>query len=621
MRSAFGSSSFEPMTEIAQPRARTLAELLVERASTRDTARDFDVRLLYVDTDLPPGATLAGDDRALNLSFEDVLRIAQSAARALKSAGVEAGDRVLLLLPTSAGYLAAFFGCQLLGAIPVPLVPPWSLEHLQAHAARIDKVAEVCEARALVAEPSFLRLLTAFKALSDRLGRLPRVAPSQLFEAEPLAISPPTNPDEPAFIQFTSGSTAEPKGVVIRQGAVLENCRFIAERLEGRASDVAAAWLPLFHDMGLIGHLLTPLYAGVRAVLFPPEVFVRQPRVWLEVLTRTRATITTAPNFAYDLCAKKLTPRDLERIDLTHLRVAMCGGEPVLRGTLERFTSRFSGVGFKPESFRPVYGLAEATLAVTMPLGGPPRVDVVNRAALEQDGHALPATPELPAVETLDLVSAGKPYQSPWLRVVDDAGAPLDERRVGLIEVAGPSLLSAYFRNPEATAHAVSQGWLKTGDLGYVADGELFVVGRSKETIIKGGRSIHPYDIEAAASGVEGVRAGRVAAFGTLNEETATDDIVLVCETHERDAAGKRELDKRIRTAVFAATGARLDVLELTEPGSLSKTSSGKLQRHVVRERYLQHDLAPVRVPWLARARAYWALGMPRLRLGTRKGP
>jgi acyl-CoA synthetase (AMP-forming)/AMP-acid ligase II len=584
---------------------KTLADVLRLRAAQteqREFLPPWDITLLHPQGELPTDPQLQASAQKLELRYGDLLRHSERAAAALQAVGVGRGSRVVLVLPTGFAWLVAFFGCQLLGAIPVPLMPPWSLDQLATQRARIARVVDLVDASLVVLDPRL------HGVLGSALAPLRCVTGGELFAGNATElVAAEGASDQPAFIQFTSGSTAEPKGVVISQRAALANCDFIGRRLDMSASDVGCSWLPLFHDMGLIGHLLVPLYWGVRSVLLPPEVFARQPRTWLEAVTEYRATIITAPNSAYDVCVTKIAERDLAALDLSTVRAALCGAEPILPGTLRRFVQRFAGVGFRATSMAPVYGLAEATLAVTLStIGQPTRIERLDRAALETQRRAV-TLPETNANEpAVELVGVGRPATDDSLRIVDERGAVLPERQVGLIEAGGPSVMSEYFRNPDATLGVLKGGFVATGDLGFLLNGELFVVGRSKETIIKVGRNLHPYDIEAAAAMVAGIRKGRVVAFGLSNEALGTQDVALVCET-QRPKAQFKELERAVRAAVFGATGVRIDVLRLVEPGVLLKTSSGKLRRNAVRERLENGTLRRMPTPWSLRLQGLFA--------------
>jgi acyl-CoA synthetase (AMP-forming)/AMP-acid ligase II len=331
-------------------------------------------------------------------------------------------------------------------------------------------------------------------------------------------------------------------------------------------------------------------------------------------VTEYRASVITAPNSAYDLCASKIADRDLASLDLSSVRAALCGAEPILATTLRRFSERFAGSGFGANGFLPVYGLAEATLAVTVTSRGDgPRIERFDRKALETHGNAVRSVgTEATGLDaaSVDLVGVGRPRGPADLRIVDEQGRELPECQVGSIEVGGPSLMSGYFGNPAATEAALRDGFVRTGDLGFVSNGELFVVGRSKEMIIKGGRNVYPYDIEAAVSAVAGVRAGRVVAFGVRNADIGTEDLTVVCET-KLPTGQHKELERAIKAAVFQATALRIDRLHLVGAGVLLKTSSGKLRRNAVRESLENGTLQRVRVPWSLRVRTVLAARFP----------
>jgi len=550
------------MRDLSMFQGDTLADLLVERA--RDPQR---IALRF------------GLDDAQ--TYGDVLASARRAAALLHRHRIGAGDRVLVMLPTGPEFVAVFFGCQLLGAIAVPVVPPWSRARLDAHLERIGRIAKIARPLATITSPAVAALCrtrddTWFRgAISvDELAK-----ETAQFDGAPLR-----DPDFPAFIQFTSGSTAEPRGAVISQRAVLVNTRGIATAAGFHGDDIMCSWLPLFHDMGLIGHLLTPYVCGTESTLLAPEQFAVKPVEWLRVMSRLRATVSTAPNFAYQIAADRIPDRDLRGLDLSSWRVALCGGEPISADTASAFARRFAPFGLSPTAFFPVYGLAEMTLAATFPPPGrATRVDDIDRDALERDGLATPAPGG-----TARIVSCGRPFPGHDLQIVDDTGCVLPERRIGEIELRGPSMMSGYFRDPTATLAVTRAGWLRTGDLGYVADGELYVVGRRKEVIIVRGRNLAPYDVEAAAATVEGVRKGRVAAVGIPDPERGTELLVVVCESRSRR---NLELVAAVRRAVLEHVGVTPDRVIVTRPSVVPKTSSGKIQRAAVRERVISGEL------------------------------
>lgn len=579
--------------------AKTLGQMLIERA---EGPQGDDVRLLYVrPEEVPEGHILSGEDEHLVFSYKEVYDIARRAARHLQSRGVGRGDRVLLVLPTGPSFMATYHGCQLLGAIAVPVVPPLSLARLDDHIARIARIARICEAKVIVVtdqlKPVFRlarsRHRDARKAMSNLV-----LGTEVLAEEEALLDPCPSSPEDTAMIQFTSGSTGDPKGVVLPHSSLLANMHGIGLGAKFNKQDVAVSWLPLFHDMGLIGHFLGSIAWGLPLVLIPPEKFIRSPKLWLQAISQYKGSASAAPNFAYSLCSKKIKDRDLEGVDLSSWRVALCGAEPINAETVNKFITRFQPYGFSPGTFFPVYGMAEFSLAATFPPPGrPPKFDTVNREVFERTGEAQPvdAAPE-DGAGTISWISVGTALPGGHeVRIVDTDGNLVPERREGDIEVRGPSLMEGYYKAPVATADAMHDGWLRTGDLGYLADGELYVTGRRKELIIKGGKNLYPQDVEAAAAKVEGVRVGCCAAFGLSNVKRGTENLILICETRLTDESELARMKSEIRGAVLRATTATPDVIVLVGPGTVPKTSSGKIQRDLMRRRYRTGDLRPGR--------------------------
>ena len=581
-------------TQLQYTKASTLGEMLVERANGPQGA---DIRLLFVrENEIPEGRHLEGEDDCLTFSYRETYDTACRAAQHLKSRGVEAGDRVLIVLPTGPSFMATYHGCQLLGAICVPVVPPLSLARLDDHIARIARIARICEAKATVVDAQLLPVLRvargrhkdARQALSNLI-----LGTDVLAEEEALLELTPRSADDVAMIQFTSGSTGDPKGVVLPHSSLLANMKGIGLGAEFRAGDVAVSWLPLFHDMGLIGHFLASMAWGLPLVLIPPEKFIRRPKEWLKAMSKYKGTASAAPNFAYSLCAKKIKDRDLEGVDLSSWRVAFCGAEPINAETVFKFIDRFKPYNFASSTFFPVYGMAEFSLAATFPPAGrEPLFDTIDRRLFESTGEARPREKTNDEADTIVWISVGVALPGGHsVRVVDSNGEPLPERREGDVEVRGPSLMSGYYKSPLATAEAMNDGWLRTGDLGYIADGELYVSGRRKELIIKGGKNLYPQDVEAAAAKVEGIRVGCCAAFGLTNAKRGTEDMILICETRITDADERARMVSAIRGAVLEATSATPDVVLLVDPGVVPKTSSGKIQRDLMRKRYKTGDL------------------------------
>jgi 1-acyl-sn-glycerol-3-phosphate acyltransferase len=371
------------------------------------------------------------------------------------------------------------------------------------------------------------------------------------------------------------------------------------------ASDVAVTWLPLYHDMGLIGAWLTPLHFGVPVAVMSPLAFLTRPEKWLQAFHKHRGTITAAPNFAYELCVRKIADKDIQGVDLSSCRAALNGAEPVNPETLERFGERFAKYGFRREAQLPVYGLAEATLGVTVPqLNRGPRIDRVERETFTAEGRAVPAAQK--DETAISFVSSGEPVPGHEVRIVDANGQEAPDRREGFLWFRGPSATSGYYRNPKATEALLPQGgtasdggfpWVNSGDRAYRAEGEIYVTGRVKDIIIKGGRNLYPHEVEELTTRAEGIRKGCVVAFGLSDEGSGTEKLVVVAETRERDAARRTAIAQKVTELVTQGLGLPPDRVELIPPGSIPKTSSGKLRREETKQLYVAGTLSAGRPP------------------------
>jgi fatty-acyl-CoA synthase len=403
------------------------------------------------------------------------------------------------------------------------------------------------------------------------------------------------SPDDLALLQFTSGSTSRPKGVMVTHGNLAANAEaFMIHGIDrDERTDKGVSWLPLFHDMGLIGFVAGPLFAHIPCVFLPTATFVRAPRIWLDKLHEHRGTITYAPNFAYALVAKRLKEKDVEGLDLSCVRVAGCGAEPIRARALRDFAARLAPARFDPRAFLPSYGMAEATLAITfVSMGDGLRTDRVDPGALTK-GEALRSDRD----EGQEVVDCGIPFPGHELAIVDESGRRLDERRVGQIVVRGPSVTKGYFEDPDLTAQAFKpiaessdEVWLHTGDLGYVADGRLFVCGRVKDIIIVRGRNYYPSDIEWAVSELAVVRRGNVVTFSA--EIDGDEQIVVCCEGAASDAG---VIQEAVRTCVASQFGLTVREVVVSPPASLPRTSSGKPQRRKACQMYLDGTLPRAR--------------------------
>jgi acyl-CoA synthetase (AMP-forming)/AMP-acid ligase II len=518
-------------------------------------------------------------------SYRSLYHRATRMAAALQARGVERGERVLLILPTSFELITAFFAIEMLGAVPVPSYPPTGLR-VEMAIDRLCHIARHSGARTCVTN----KLIHGF--LGELVLRVPEV--ERIVDVEELdgkialeqkelrAVG-----DDPAFIQYTSGSTGYPKGVLLSHTNLVSNIHAIGQAARIRRTDVTVSWLPLYHDMGLIGTLLFSIYWRIPLVLMDPTAFLMRPIRWLAAIHRHRGTLSPAPNFAYALAVRRIKPAEREGLDLSTWRLAMNGAEPVNYRTLTAFNELYAAHGFNPASMLPVYGLAESSLAVSFPVGGePPRCEVVDRDELA-NGHAVPASGK----GAFAVVSVGKAVPGHELVVVSQEGERLPEREVGHILVKGPSLMAGYYNDVAATEAVMRDGWLWTGDLGFYAAGELYVTGRAKDLIILRGRNIYAEDLERVAERVEGVRPGGAYAFGVYDEVKATDLVIMVVESRLTRKAEHEALVERVGAMVIEMADVKVDEIVIVGPGTVPKTSSGKKQRSMCRELYLKHEL------------------------------
>lgn len=454
----------------------------------------------------------------------DILAESERWAATFLAHGVERQDRVAIWLPNDARFVTAFFGAALIGAIAVPLAWPATLANPGIAVGHLDGLVQVAEPRVIVTDPAVA-------------GAIPWPIPVLTEPGEARATRLP-DPSDIAFLQFTSGSTGRPKGAAISHRAAVASTWAMGVALGLGPDDVGVSWLPLFHDMGLVGALFCPLLFGFPLHLMPPAMFLLHPDRWIKKVSEVRGTIAAAPDFAWAMAARRSPPKVV--LDLSCWRHALDGAEPVHRATIDAFTHRYAPFGFVPGALRPVYGLAENTLGVAFATPG----DGVD---LLIDGRHVP--------------NAGTPLPGMEVEVTD----------TGAIRVRGPALMDGYFRNPEATAAALVDGWLVTGDLGRIVDGRLYVTGREKDLVIRHGRKFHPYDIERIAAEAAGSPPNGAAAFA-VDTELAEALIVLV-ETRAEDAPQK------VRAELLTTLGIRADEVHPLAPGTLPRTTSGKLRR------------------------------------------
>jgi 1-acyl-sn-glycerol-3-phosphate acyltransferase len=552
--------------EAAPDRTRTLLEVLDWHARRHPDRR----HILYY----------PGDGEPEELTYGELARRAREVAAGLVRLGVPPGKAVGIMLPTGLEYFAAFFGSQLAGGVPVPLYPPARKSQIEDHLRRQAGILRTAEAEVLI---TFPEVLTLARLLGAQLPGL-RVVTVEHLAAGPVPLAlPPVRGEDVAFLQFTSGSTGNPKGVVLTHANLLANLRAIGKGADLRPDDVAVSWLPLYHDMGLIGCWMGALYFGIPLVLMSPLSFLSRPSRWLWAIHRHRATISAAPNFAYELCVSKIPDEEIAGLDLSTWRMALNGAEPVSPEAMRRFLDRFSPYGFQAGAMSPVYGLAENSLAVAFPPPGrPPVIDAVQRDPFQRSGRAVPAAPDDP--RALRFVSCGMPLPDHEVRIVDDAGREVEERQEGRLEFKGPSATSGYFRNPEATAKLLHGDWRDSGDRAYVAAGEIHITGRVKDIIIRAGRNLYPQELEEAVGEVPGIRKGCVAVFGSPDPATGTERLVVMAETRERDEGALETIRQAVQSATVDLLGTPAEVVALVPPHAVPKTSSGKVRRSSARE-------------------------------------
>ncbi|MBK4737588.1 AMP-binding protein [Noviherbaspirillum pedocola] len=548
------------------------------------------------------------------LTYRGLLQRAQDMAGGLALHGLQPGQTVALMLPTGVDYLAAFFGVMLAGAIPVPIYPPARIAQLEDHLKRHRHILGNAGASMLISVPEAAQVTRLLQAAAPSLRTV--LTPDELAAAHaaPMRLRP--RAADTAFLQYTSGSTGDPKGVILAHANLLANIRALGCAADVRVDDVFVSWLPLYHDMGLIGAWFGSLYYGIPLVLMSPLDFLARPVGWLHAIARRGGTISAAPNFAYELCVRHIDDAAMQGLSLDRWRLALNGAEPVSAATLEAFARRFAPFGLRREALTPVYGLAECSVGLAFPPAGRgPVIDCVDAALLASEGNAVAARE---GVTARRLVSCGAPLPGHEVRIVDESGRELPERRVGRLEFRGPSASAGYYRNSAATRALFRNGWLDSGDQAYLAQGEIHIVGRVKDVIKRGGRNLYPYDLEDAVGGLPGVRRGCVAAFAAPGAEGAGERLVVVAETRVTDEARRAVLEENIRGAALDIIGSPIDEVVLAPPHSVLKTSSGKIRRLACRDAYLQGRIGRMN-PYRMRARLMLQMAAAPMRVAVRR--
>ena len=528
--------------------------------------------------------TLLEEEEATEtLTYGALAAEARAVAGALADRGLEPGQAVAIMLPTGRDFFLAFFGTLLAGGVPVPIYPPFRWTQIEEHLRRQAGILANCAAPLLVTVARAQAIARLLQAQVPSLRHVLNVADVVAEGRAPASAARAAG--DTALLQYTSGSTGQPKGVVLTHANLLANIRAMGEAAQASSRDVFVSWLPLYHDMGLIGAWLGSLYYGISLVLMPPQRFLGRPARWPWAIHRYRATLSAGPNFAYEILAAKIPDDELEGLDLSSWRLAFNGAEPVRAATLDRFAHRFARHGFDPRAMTPVYGLAECGLGLTFPpLGRAPLVDAIDPAALAREGVARPLPGD--AAQAMRVVSCGRPLRNHQVRVVEALGGEAPERAEGRIEFRGPSATSGYLNNPEESAKLLHEGWLDTGDVGYMAGGELYMTTRVKDLIIRGGQHVHPYDLEESVGALPGVRKGCVAVFGATDRASGTERVVVVAETHAVGDEARQALRRRIAELANEKLGVPVDDIVLVGARVVLKTSSGKIRRAACRDLY-----------------------------------
>jgi 1-acyl-sn-glycerol-3-phosphate acyltransferase len=590
----------------AEAQARTLTEALayhVERQPDRLTVFMYE------------------EQREFPLSYRALWDGAMGYAARLAQAGLQHGQMVAIMLPTCREYLYSFYGVLLAGGVPVPLYPPARLTAIEDHMKRHVGILRSAGPAMMITVPEARPLAYLLRAQVESLNRI--LVPEELNSAAGKDFSPVHGkPGDTGFLQYTSGSTGNPKGVVLSHANLMANVRAMGAAVNANPEDVFVSWLPLYHDLGLIGANFASLVLGFPTVLMSPLAFLSRPASWMRAIHRHRGTMSGGPNFSFELCLRRITDEDMEGIDLSTWRFAFNAAEPVSPDTIVEFEKRFARWGLRKNCLSPSYGLAESSVGVAITVPGTPwRADHLDRERFTRTGEAVAA----PAADAspLIVIGCGTPIPGHDIRVVDGAGLELPDRQEGLLQFRGPSSTSGYYRNPEATRTLFAGEWVNTGDRAYLSEGTLFLTGREKDIIIRGGRNISPYELEQAVGDLAGIRRGCVAVFGSTDAATGTERVVVLAEMRDTSSDNARsrrdDLKRMINDLAMNFIGAPADDIVLAPPGTVPKTSSGKIRRVAAREYYERGPSAVTGgAVWLQFLRLILAGAAPQLRRGLR---
>ena len=558
--------------------------------------RTFSSELTKAFQEIPEQVSIVLQRRGLPdlpLTYRQLFEGAAGFAAALDQAGVQCGEVVILILQHGEDLPFAFWGAILHGA--VPSIMPFLTEKLSPESYRrsLRALFEVTAPAAVITYPEFVGEVR--QAIPDQssvrvvldAGKIHPVSCNDTSHLGGLTRSPADS----VLLQHTSGTTGLQKGVELSHRSVFNQIDSYASAIHLYSRDVIVSWLPLYHDMGLIAGFILPVLRRIPLVLSSPFDWVRAPASLLAAISQYRGSLVWLPNFAYNFCAQKIRARDLEGLDLSSWRAVINCSEPMHWRSHQQFLDRFQPYGLSPDALATCYAMAENVFAVTQGgIDAPVRLDVIEQAAFLKQGEARPCLPGQPEMK---LLSAGTPISGTQVRIVDEGRRELPERRLGEIAIRSNYLLSGYYNRPDLTASAFADGWYLTGDLGYMAEGDLYITGRKKDLIIVGGKNIYPQDLERLAGEVEGIHPGRVVAFGVFNEQIGTEEVVLVAEADELSPGNlspeqAQALADQVRLQITRSSDIALRYVKIVERGWLLKTSSGKVARNANRDKYLE---------------------------------
>jgi len=556
---------------------------------------------------------ILGDDGDVEgLTYRQLWQGAQQVAAGLQQSGIQPGETVAIMLPTGSDYFRSFIGILLTGAVPVPIYPPVRRSQLEDHLHRHSGILNNCVATVLITMPEAKVVARLLK--SQVLSLREVVTVNDLCSVSAPYLRPSISTDAIAFLQYTSGSTGNPKGVVLTHGNLLANIRAMGKAVAATPDDIFVSWLPLYHDMGLIGAWLGSMYFAMLLVVMSPLSFLSRPERWLWAIHQYRGTLSASPNFGFEFCLLRLEDEAIAGLDLSSWRLAFNGAEPVSADSIDGFVHRFQAFGFKAETMMPVYGLAESSVGLAFPpLNRKPVIDRIKRDEFSQSGQAVSAGPA--DKNALHFVACGHALFGHQIRIVDIDGKDLPERQQGSLLFRGPSVTSGYYRNPQATQTLFVGDWLDSGDLAYVAEGDVFITGRNKDVIIRAGRNVYPPEVEEVVGNIEGIRKGCVVAFAARDRHYSTERLVILAETRITDQKTLQTLKNQISEISSDLIGLPPDEVILAPPHTVLKTSSGKVRRSSCRELYEQNQLGQAsRSFWLQVTRTVAKSALPQAR-------